>query len=734
VRDDDTGALWGPQANPVRDTAPSAAPYIARHGQGYSRFTHTAEEIALDLLQFVPLDDPLKISRLTLRNLSGRTRRLSVTAYVEWALGASRSIAAPHTISEIDVPTRAMFVRNGWAEAYRGRVAFADLGGKLTSWTADRCEFIGRNGSLHFPAALAAADEPAPLSGKLGAGLDPCAALQTTLELEPGGVAEVVFVLGEAASTEAARQLIGRYRNADLDAVLAAVTAFWDDTLGAIQVVTPDRTMDLMLNRWLLYQTLVCRIWARAGFYQASGAYGFRDQLQDGMALAVARPELTREHLLRAAARQFPEGDVQHWWLPQGGAGVRTHISDDRAWLAYAVAHYVEVSGDAAILDVDVPFLDGRPLADGEHDAYFVPAVSESSAPLFEHCVRALEQSLALFGAHGLPLMGTGDWNDGMNRVGEAGSGESVWLGWFLCATLAAWVPLVRDRGDSATANRWSVRAEGLRKALESAGWDGEWYRRAYFDDGTPLGSASSEECSIDAIAQSWSVLSGVGNAERAERAMAALEARLIRRDDGLALLFTPPFDHTPLDPGYIKGYPPGIRENGGQYTHAAMWSILAYAQLGDGDRAADLFAMLNPVNRSRTRSGAKRYKVEPYVVAADVYSVAPHIGRGGWTWYTGSAGWMYRAGIEGLLGLRKHGNALLIDPCVPRAWPGFTAVFRHGASHYDIVVNNPRGVSRGVSGVVVDGRALEAGGHAVQLVDDGARHGVTVTLGQPEV
>jgi cyclic beta-1,2-glucan synthetase len=394
----------------------------------------------------------------------------------------------------------------------------------------------------------------------------------------------------------------------------------------------------------------------------------------------------------------------------------------------------VEVSGDTAIFDVDVPFLDGRPLAEGEHDAYLVPTVSESSAPLFEHCVRALEQSLALFGTHGLPLMGTGDWNDGMNRVGEAGLGESVWLGWFLCATLATWAPLVRDRGDSATAERWSMRAEGLRKALESAGWDGEWYRRAYFDDGTPLGSASNDECSIDAIAQSWSVLSGVANAERARSAMTALENRLIRRDDGLALLFTPPFNRTPLDPGYIKGYPPGIRENGGQYTHAAMWSVLAYAQMGDGDRAADLFAMLNPVNRSRTRSGAKRYKVEPYVVAADVYSVAPHIGRGGWTWYTGSAGWMYRAGIEGVLGMRKHGNELLIDPCVPRAWPAFAAVFRHGAARYDIVVNNPHGAGRGVTGMVVDGRELEAGQHAVQLMDDGARHSVIVTLGQPKV
>jgi len=730
VRDDDTGMLWGPQANPVRDNAPGAAPYIARHGQGYSRFTHTAEDIALELLQFVPLDDPLKVSRLTLRNLSNRTRRLSVTAYAEWALGASRSIAAPHTISEIDAATGAMFARNGWTQAYRSRVAFADLGGIQTAWSADRCEFIGRNGTLSDPAGLAAGADASPLSGRVGAGLDPCAALQTSIELKPGGIAEVVFLLGEADAPEAARRLIARYREADLDAVLATVTAFWDDMLGAVQVATPDRTMDLMLNRWLLYQTLVCRIWARAGFYQASGAYGFRDQLQDGMALAVARPALTREHLLRAAARQFPEGDVQHWWLPQDGAGVRTRISDDRAWLAYTVAQYVDVTGDRAILDVAVPFVEGRPLAADEQDAYFVPSVSELSVPLFEHCVRALEQSLGLFGAHSLPLMGTGDWNDGMNRVGEAGRGESVWLGWFLYAALSAFAPLARTRGDGERADRWLERAEALRHALESAGWDGEWYRRGYFDDGTPLGAASNDECTIDAIAQSWSVLSGAAGAARAERAMAALDSRLIRREDSLALLFTPPFDRTPLDPGYIKGYPPGIRENGGQYTHAAVWSVLAFAQLGDGDRAAELFALLNPVNRSSTRSGVHRYKVEPYVVAADVYSVSPHVGRGGWTWYTGSAGWMYRAGIEGLLGIRKRGEELSIQPCVPKGWPGFTAVFRHGAARYDITVNNPHGVSRGVSGMVVDGMVLEPGKTTVQLVDDGKRHSVTVTLG----
>nr|WP_232514174.1 glycosyltransferase 36 associated protein [Burkholderia oklahomensis] len=730
VRDDETGMRWGPQASPIRDDAPGAAPYVASHGQGYSRFTHTAADVAVELLQFVPLADPVKISRLTLRNLSDRPRRLSVATYAEWALGASRSVAAPHTASEIDVATGAMFARNDWSQTYRGSVAFADLCGLQTSWSADRREFIGRNGVLSNPAGFPGSVGAPPLSGRVGAGLDPCAALQTTIDLDPGGVAEVVLLLGEGRDSATARQLIAHYRQADLDAVFAAVTAFWDETLGAIQVETPDRAMDLMLNRWLLYQTLSSRIWARAGFYQASGAYGFRDQLQDGMALAVARPALTREHLLRAAARQFPEGDMQHWWLPESGSGVRTRISDDRVWLAYTVAHYVDVSGDRAILDASIPFIDGRPLAADEQDAFFIPGISEISASLFEHCARGLEYSLAHFGEHGLPLIGTGDWNDGMNRVGEAGRGESVWLGWFLHATLTAFAPLATARGVGELAERWLTRAGALRDALAAAGWDGAWYRRGYFDDGTPLGSASNAECSIDAIAQSWSVLSGAADPVLATRAMDALDARLIRRDDGLALLFAPPFEDSPVDPGYVKGYPPGIRENGGQYTHAATWSVLAFAQMGDGDRAASLFALLNPINRSRTRSGANRYRVEPYVVAADVYSVAPHVGRGGWTWYTGSAGWLYRAGVDGLLGLRKHGDMLTIQPCIPRSWPGFRATVRQGAAHYDIVVENPEDVSSGVSRIVVDGVRLAAGETAVRLMDDGRRHSVVVTLG----
>ena len=723
LRDEDTGELWGPTALPIRD---AAAPYVARHGQGYSRFEHAEHGIALDLLQLVPLDASVKLSRLTIRNTSGRARRLSVTAYVEWVLGPSRGASALSVVTEIDPETGAMFARNPWSIAFGSHVAFADLGGRQIAWTGDRRAFLGRNGTLDNPAALAG---DAPLSPRVGAGLDPCGALQAAVELEPGGEVELVFLLGQAATAADAQALIARYRAADLDALLREVVAHWDDVLGAVQVKTPDRSMDLMLNRWLLYQTLACRVWARSAFYQASGAYGFRDQLQDGMALALSRPAMTREHLLRAAARQFVEGDFQHWWLPPSGQGVRTRIADDSIWLAYAAQHYVETTGDGAVLDEPVPFLEGQPLGPDEHDAYFQPMVAEESESLFEHCGRGLDRSLAV-GAHGLPLFGTGDWNDGMNRVGERGLGESVWLGWFLYATLVAFAPLAEARGEAARAAAWLAHAARLRAALEQDGWDGAWYRRGYFDDGTPLGSSTNDECRIDSIAQSWSVISGAAEPARAARAMAAVDEQLIRRSEGLALLFTPPFDRTALDPGYIKGYPPGVRENGGQYTHAAIWSAIAFAALGQGDKAAELFSLMNPINHTSTRADVQRYKVEPYVVAADVYSVAPHVGRGGWTWYTGSAGWLYRLGIEAILGLRLQGAFLSLAPCIPKAWPHFEIVFKYRSARYEIAVDNPNGVCRGVAHAELDGTTLPAGATRVPLVDDGQAHKVRVILG----
>jgi cyclic beta-1,2-glucan synthetase len=719
LRDEDTGELWGPTALPVRD---EAAPYTATHGQGYSRFQHAANGIELELLQFVPLDDPVKFSRLTIRNTSERTRRLSVTAYVEWVLGPSRAAAAPSIVTAIDPGTGAMLARNPWSIDYGSCIAFADLGGRQTAWTADRREFLGRNGTLANPLALAGA---VPLSGRVGAGLDPCGALQSTIELAAGATTEVLFLLGQADTEPEAQALIARCRDADVEAALEKVVAHWDEVLGVVQVRTPDRAMDIMLNRWLLYQALSCRMWARSAFYQSSGAYGFRDQLQDGMALALSRPAITREHLLRAASRQFVEGDMQHWWLPVSGAGVRTRISDDRAWLAYAVAQYVETTGDDTVLDASVPFIVGRELAPGEHDAFFQPDTARESASLFEHCARGLDRSLET-GSHGLPLIGTGDWNDGMNRVGELGRGESVWLGWFLNTTLAAFAPLAKARGEDERAANWLAHASALRASIERQGWDGDWYRRGYFDDGTPLGSSASDECRIDSIAQSWSVMSRAGDPARTRHAMAAMETHLVRSDDRLALLLTPPFDLGSPDPGYIRGYPPGIRENGGQYTHAATWSIFAFAALGQCEKAAAMFAMANPISRSSTRADMRRYKVEPYAVAADIYSVAPHAGRGGWTWYTGAAGWLYRAGIEAILGFRQQGTSLLLSPCVPGDWPGYEMSFKYRTSRYEIVVERQ---GDRVARAELDGEALSGRPVRIPLVDDGRTHSVRVIL-----
>ena len=722
LRDETSGEVWTPTALPVREDWP----YVARHGPGYTAFEHESHGVALELLQYVPKDDPVKISRLKITNRSAVARRLSVTAYVEWALGTSRSRSAPFVLTALDSETGAIFARNPWNEDFADRVAFADLGGKQTGWTADRTEFLGRNGSASRPAALARGTS---LSRRVGAGLDPCAALQTVVDVPAGATAEVMFFLGQEKDEAAARALVKRYRKADLDAALREVSVGWEDIAGALQVRTPDRSMDILLNRWLLYQALSCRVRARSAFYQAGGAFGFRDQLQDVMALTVAAREITREQILVSASRQFVEGDVQHWWHPPSGRGVRTRMTDDLIWLTYATLHYCEVTGDDAILDEVVPFLEGDPLAADEMERFFLPVVSKQSATLFEHCARALDRSLVV-GRHGLPLMGTGDWNDGMNRVGYKGEGESVWLGWFLHTNLWELAKVAEKRGEVARAQRWRAHVDRLKAALETAGWDGDWYRRAFFDDGTPLGSAASDECKIDSIAQSWGVISGAADPGRAARAMSAVEEYLVRRGDGLVLLFTPPFDKTPLDPGYIKGYLPGVRENGGQYTHGALWSVIAFAALGEGDKAAELFSILNPINHAGSRAGLYRYKVEPYVAAADVYAEPPHVGRGGWTWYTGSAGWMYRAGVEWILGFRFRGATLHVDPCIPRSWPGYKITFRYHSARYELSVTNPHGSNRGVKRVVVDGKEQPQDGRGIALVDDAATHSIEVQLG----
>jgi cyclic beta-1,2-glucan synthetase len=721
VRDEDSGDLWTATPLPIRE---ANGEYVARHGHGYSRHSYDAHGIALDLLQFVPAADPIKVARLVLTNHSDRARRLSVTGYLEWVLGTSRGGTAPFVSTEIDAATGAMLARNSWSADFGARVAFADLGGAQTAFTGDRTEFLGRNGTAARPLALTRREK---MSGRTGATYDPCAALQTTVDLAPGAHATVVFFLGQADSEPRARELVQRWRAADLDAELQEVTGQWERLLNMVQVRTPDRALDVMLNQWLLYQTLASRVWARTGFYQASGAYGFRDQLQDVMALALGRPDLTRAQIVRAAARQFKEGDVQHWWHEPTGRGVRTRIVDDLLWLPFVTDHYLAVTGDRALLDEQVPFIRGPLLTAGQTESYFEPRVSSEQATVYEHCARAIDRSLEV-GAHGLPLMGTGDWNDGMSRVGVAGKGESVWMAWFLCDVLAKFAPVAAARGEAARADAWRAAAKRLAAAAEHAGWDGSWYRRAYFDDGTPLGTRGADACAIDSIAQSWAVISGAAPRDRARLAMQSLDERLVHRDEALILLLTPPFDHTTLEPGYIKGYVPGVRENGGQYTHAAAWAIIAFAELGDGGRAAELMAMLNPIHRSAATVEAQRYRIEPYVVPGDVYA-APHAGRGGWSWYTGSAGWLYRAGIEWMLGLRVRAGRLTVDPCIPRTWPGFSMTYRSGEARYEITVENPHGVSRGVCTLELDGAAVDRTAGIALATSAGARR-VRVLLG----
>ncbi|MFZ3130691.1 MAG: glucoamylase family protein, partial [Desulfosporosinus sp.] len=720
LRDEQSGESWSVTAGPKREKGS----YTIRHGQGYSIFEHSSHGLKQSLRFFVPLDEPVKVIELKITNNTNHDSRLSAVYYAEWVLGVDRQLTAPYLATDYDRERDIFYTRNTFQEEFVGRIGYLTaLGASVSSYTGDRSEFIGRNGTLEDPRGL----KLELFSKTVGAGFDPCSALQLIFSVAPGETRTITFLLGETENRQEAERLISAYGQPEkIIEAFEEVKRYWDELLGNVQVYTPDPSMDLLLNRWFLYQTVVCRVWARSGFYQSGGAYGFRDQLQDVMALVYTTPEVTRKQIILHCGHQFVEGDVQHWWHAETGKGIRTKFSDDMLWLPFVTAHYLERTGDATLLDETNVFLEDHPLKEDEDERYSIPWISREQGTVYEHCIRAIERGLC-FGEHGLPLIGSGDWNDGFSRIGIRGKGESVWLGWFLCLTLTLFASICDDRQDLERGARYRRIAEELQQNMELHGWDGGWYRRAYFDDGTPLGSTQNRECQIDALAQSWAVISGAAKPTRAQDAMLALEHYLWRKEDGVLLLLTPPFDKFLPNPGYIKGYVPGVRENGGQYTHAAVWAILAYTSLGEGDKAAELFQMLSPIHHARTEHEVNRYKVEPYVVAADVYASHPHIGRGGWTWYTGAAGWMYQVGLEGIIGFKRQGDKLVLKPCIPSRWPGYRLTYQYKTTKYEIFVENPRSRMTGCERLTLDDEVLPE--PEILLKNDGQMHTVRLTL-----
>ena len=726
VRDDDSGAFWSPLPGP----APASADYEVRHGFGYSTWYLHAHGLEQEACMFVPQHDPVRVLRLRLKNTGTKTRRLSVYGFNRWVLGVAPEATQADVSVAFDRDVAALCARNPQAGAFAQRVAFAAVDQtESLSWAADRAAFLGQPGSMAAPQAVR---RGGPLNQAIGS--QPCAALHATLDISPGETGELSFFLGEVSDEAELAPLLARLRvPGAVDAALSQVREFWHDLVGGMQIETPCREIDIMVNGWLPYQNLACRMWGRTAFYQSGGAYGFRDQLQDAASLIYLRPDLTRQQILINAAHQFVEGDVLHWWHPPLSKGMRTRFADDLLWLPYLAAYYINTTGDDSVMQEQARFVSAEFLATEEDERYLQPSDSGESADVYEHCCRAIDRSLAR-GVHGLPLFGCGDWNDGMSRVGREGQGESVWMGFFLYTILGDFLPWCDTRSDRARASRYRKHRADLLLALNDSGWDGDWYRRAWYDNGAPLGSRDSDECKIDALAQAWAIISGVAPSERADKALDALEQHLINDDDKLIRLLTPPFENTPHDPGYIKGYVAGVRENGGQYTHAALWVVKAMAMAGRRERAAQLLKMLSPISHSSHAADADRYKVEPYVIAADIYGVAPHVGRGGWTWYTGSAGWMFRVAIESLLGFSiEGGNTLRLAPRIPDDWPGYTLRYRLGdGTRYEIEVTNPQRRAQGVVSATLDDASVACTPDvvAVALLKDGAIHRLRVVLG----